>query len=199
MIKKTLIIFLFLGVLVGTLTTMFLMRTEKKPELFTRSVTTIRLQETNPVEKMKLTGTVEAWKEEDLSFEVPGRIEWVIDKGTDVQGSQHAYSLANGKGALIATLAPEEYILKLKAAEANVKTTKARLDALKINVKEVISRQLEAAKADMDNAVKEFKRVQGLRSKNVISQKVYDTAETTLKKYQAKYSEVKSSIVVKKA
>jgi multidrug efflux pump subunit AcrA (membrane-fusion protein) len=142
---------------------------------------------------------VEAWKEEDLSFEVPGRIEWVVEKGNDVQGSKNAYTVTHGGGELIAALVPEEYELKLKAAEANIDTAQAKIDASRVNIKEVVSRQLDAAKADMENAEKEFKRFKFLLKKKAISQKIYDKADTTLKKNQAKYNEIKALIIVREA
>ena len=199
MLKKLILIILFIVVVVVIAAALFMQHKGKSEPTFIRSITAIRLKTVNPVEKKKLTGMVEPWKEEDLSFEVSGRIQQMIDKGSDVQGGKNAYSLSNGDGGLIATLDPLEYQLRLKAAEANVNTTRAKLNALKISIKEVISRQLEAVKADMDNAEKEFNRFKGLLQKNVISQKIFDTAETALKKYQAKYFEVKALITVKQA
>lgn len=193
------LISLFTGALAAAVASLFLARKERTAIVPPRSVTAMRIKTSNPIDTMKLTGTVEAWREENLSFEVPGRIEWCIDKGSDIQGGDNPYSLTNDDGALVATLAPEEYELRLKAAEANARAAEAQLNALNINIREVISRQLEAAKADLDNAEKDYRRLKSLFEKQVISQKACDAAETDFLKKQAKYSEIKALIIVREA
>jgi len=51
-----------------------------------RPVTVLELREMDPVEPLQLTGSVNAWKEQDLAFEVAGRIEWIVEPGTELEG-----------------------------------------------------------------------------------------------------------------
>ncbi len=199
MLKKIIISVIFIFFIILIIFGLFLVRKDKKPIEYVRSVTAIKLKEMNPVDKTKLTGVVEAWKEENLSFEVPGQIEWIIDKGIEIYGNKNAYSLTNGDGEIVAILDPEEYELRLKAANANINIIKEQINALKVTISDVFREQLDAAKAGMDNAEKEYKRLKILLDKKAVSEKVFDAAETAFKKARAGFCEINAHVKVKKA
>ncbi len=53
-----------------------------------RAVNVMVLKQTGPGRdnKLRLTGSVESWKEEEIGFEVAGRVEAFVDVGQDVEG-----------------------------------------------------------------------------------------------------------------
>ena len=199
MLKRIILSVILIFFVVIIVAALFMLRKDKKPREYIRSVTAIQLKEMDPIDKTKLTGVVEAWKEENLSFEVPGQIEWIIDKGMEIYGNKNAYSLTNGDGEIIAILDPEEYELRLKAANANINIIKEQINALKVTISDVFKEQLDAAKAGMENAEKEYKRLKILLDKQAASEKVFDAAETAFKKARAGFSEINAHVKVKKA
>ena len=191
------IIFLAIALLAFIL---FYYASPKKEHKFIRSVTAVSLKEVNPIDKIKLTGVVEAWRKENLSFELSGKIIWIKDKGMVVGGGNDAYDLAeDGTGDAIAMIDNKKYKLKVKTAEAQLKAAKAKYEAFKIEVNEVLKQQLEALKADYQNRGKEFKRLNKLRKDNVVSQKAYENSETNYKIAFAKYKELQALEIVKNA
>ena len=51
-----------------------------------RPVTALELREIDPVQPLQLTGSVEAWKEQDVAFEVSGRVELIEEPGKQLEG-----------------------------------------------------------------------------------------------------------------
>ncbi|MCR9199222.1 MAG: efflux RND transporter periplasmic adaptor subunit [Planctomycetaceae bacterium] len=63
-----------------------------------RPVTTIPLQDSSDGRVNKVTGSVGAWKQEDLAFEVSGRLETVIERGRNIDGRQRFIKLDSDEG-----------------------------------------------------------------------------------------------------
>ena len=75
--------------------------TEKRP----RPVTVFALRRTEPAALVQYTGSVSSWKTEEVGFEVSGRVEYIIEPGSDVDGPQLNESgdrFLNQTGELIA-------------------------------------------------------------------------------------------------
>ncbi len=159
-----------------------------------RPVTVVAIKETNPELKLMLTGVVKSWKEEDFSFEVPGRIQWVIEKGTEVEGKSD-----KSEGTVIARIDPTRYQLKLKSLNAKIESAKAQAEALRVSIVEVMSRQLEAISANLDNARQQFNRQKILLKRNAVSRQNYDNAETKYKVAVAQKAETMATVTTKKA
>lgn len=51
-----------------------------------RPVTVLRLAESEPGRMNSVTGLVGSWKTEQLGFEVSGRVQFVIEPETDIDG-----------------------------------------------------------------------------------------------------------------
>ncbi len=170
-------------------------RTSVETKIF-RPITTLRLKEINPNRELMLTGVVKCWKEEDISFEVSGRVEWVIEKGSEVGGPGLDY---DEPGTVVARLDPVRYQLKLKSIKAQIVAAEASAEALKVSIKEVMSRQLEAAQADLVNTESRYKRLKTLLERKAASQQDFDDAEANYKVAQAKKAETKAGILSKKA
>lgn len=159
-----------------------------------RPVTVIKLKKINPELKFMLTGVVKSWKEEHFSFEVPGRIKWVIEKGMEVGNGDD-----NNKETVLARINPIRYQLKLKSLKAKIESAEAQAEALRVSIKEVMSRQLEALNANLGNAKQTFQRQKRLLERNAISQQAYDNTETAYRVALAKRAEAIAIVITKRA
>jgi len=159
-----------------------------------RPVTAIKLKEVNPELKLMLTGVVKSWKEEDFSFEIPGRVIWVIDKGTEVGTDQQ-----NKEGTVIARIDPLRYQLRLKSLKAKTESAEAQAEALKVSIKKVMSRQLEAINANLENSKLQFQRQKKLLERNAVSRQNYDNASTRYRVAIAQQAEAIATVITKKA
>lgn len=83
-----------------------------------RPVTVLELRELNPVKPLQLTGSVESWKDQDISFEVDGRLEWIVEMSTNLAGHWEEDMVVYVQGDVIARIDEEHYRIKLKAAVA---------------------------------------------------------------------------------
>ena len=159
-----------------------------------RPVTVVELKEVNPELKLMLTGVVKSWKEEYFSFEVPGRIKWVIEKGMEVGNG-----LAKNGKTVIARIDPIRYQLKLKSLKAKIESAEAQAEALKVSITKVMARQLEAINANLANTKLQFKRQKILLKRNAVSRQAYDNVETKYKVAIAQQAEAMAIVVTKKA
>jgi RND family efflux transporter MFP subunit len=90
-----------------------------------RPVNVIELRELNPVKPLQLTGSVKSWKDEDISFEVDGRLEWIVEMGTNLEGRWEEAGKVHVTGDTLARLDKRSYQIRLKRANAE----KARANA----------------------------------------------------------------------
>ena len=56
------------------------------PEPGPRPVSVLELRAIDPVTPLRLTGVVESWREEDVAFEVGGRVSYVVEAGLLLDG-----------------------------------------------------------------------------------------------------------------
>ena len=54
---------------------------KKAPPALPRPVNVVRLEKIDPSAALRLTGTVESWKEENIGLRWGGRVTYVIDQG----------------------------------------------------------------------------------------------------------------------
>ena len=83
-----------------------------------RPVTVLELRELNPVKPLQLTGSVMSWKEQDISFEVNGRLEWIVEMGTNLEGRWEEDSKVHITGDVLARVDERSYRIRLKATNA---------------------------------------------------------------------------------
>ena len=81
-----------------------------------RPVTVLELRELNPVKPLQLTGSVMSWKEQDISFEVSGRVEWIVEMGTNLEGRWEEDGKVHIPGDVMASIDKRHYKIRLKAA-----------------------------------------------------------------------------------
>lgn len=90
-----------------------------------RPVTVLELREINPVKSLQLTGSVESWKDEDISFEIDGQVEWIVEMGTNLEGHWEENNVIQVQGDTLARLDTRIYEIKLKRAKAEMERAQA--------------------------------------------------------------------------
>ncbi|MCP4310310.1 MAG: HlyD family efflux transporter periplasmic adaptor subunit, partial [Bacteroidetes bacterium] len=83
-----------------------------------RPVTVLELHEINPIKPLQLTGSVESWKDQDISFEVDGRLEWIVEMGTNLEGRWEEDKVVYVQGDVLARIDEEHHKIRSKAAMA---------------------------------------------------------------------------------
>lgn len=126
-------------------------------------------------------GVVEATKNAELAFQVPGVIvEFPVKEGDKV-----------AKGDVIARLRPDEFEARLKTLQGELDQARANLRALLAGQRpEEIMRlesQVRAADARLANAQIEYNRAARLLRTNAISKSDYDLAQTAYKVAQEEH------------
>ncbi len=90
-----------------------------------RPVTALELRELNPVKPLQLTGSVMSWKEQDISFEVSGRVEWIVEMGTNLEGRWEEDGKVHIPGDVMARIDKRHNQIRLKAALAEQERAQA--------------------------------------------------------------------------
>ena len=137
-----------------------------------RPVVVVHLRETNPATPLRLTGTVEPWAEEDVAFEVPGRLTFIVEPGTFLEGRWEVDGEPMIDGDILAQLDEEPYEVAVLAAESQVSSAR-------VNSEKILPAMLEVASARFERAEKEFARNERLRrqSPGALSEKALVDAE----------------------
>jgi len=165
-----------------------------------RPVSAVRLARLDPAEKVRLTGAVTSWKQQDVGFEVSGRVEWAIEEGADVRGRTFD---ENGnqvtEGVVLARLDRTRYELQVSAAEAELASAQAEVAAARIEIEQVLPEQRKGAEAELARARKEFQRLKSLAAQNVGTPAELETAEATLKTAQAQVAQLGAGAKAKQA
>ena len=121
-----------------------------------RPVTILELQERDFAREVRLTGSVAPYRQENVGFEVNGRLLWVLDLGQEVQGPafDDDGQLVR-KGDVVAKLDDTRYRLKVSAIEARLAALEKTLQAQRIDVERVAEANLNVARAQLRVAQRE--------------------------------------------
>ena len=84
-----------------------------------RPVKVLELAVIDPVKPLQLTGSVMSWKEQDISFEVSGRVEWIVEMGTNLEGRWEEDGKVHIPGDVLARIDERHYKIRLKATLAD--------------------------------------------------------------------------------
>ena len=96
-----------------------------------RPVKVLELAVTNPVKPLQLTGSVMSWKEQDISFEVSGRVEWIVEMGTNLEGRWEEEGKVHIAGDVLARIGDRSYKIRLKSAMAENERAQAEYERIK--------------------------------------------------------------------
>ena len=184
-------------------------------------VKTIKLKPTRPQRLLRLTGSAKAWREEQLAFEVNGRVKSVVDDNAKV--GIHAEQDQDGKikivGQVIAQLDSARYQAEVASARANlasanaevkaleieiarvvpqdIKSAHAKITALEITIKQYLPNELAKMEAQLNLARSEYRRSQDLYSKNAGTEQTFEKCKNQLQAAQSAYNQVKANIITK--
>jgi RND family efflux transporter MFP subunit len=136
---------------------------------------------TRPIQRtVDFVGTLIAFEESTISSQVEGRIEKVtVDLGDTVK-----------KGDLLVKINDEEFRLDVNKALADLKQTLAKLgieDSAKGNIDLNKTALVKKARADMENAELNYKRLSKLLEDRLVPQQQVDDAQTKYQMAKATY------------
>ncbi len=150
-----------------------------------RPVTYLTLSKRTPVSQSLVAGSVDAWKRETLGFDVNGRLRFVEDRGTNVQGPiTDSTGKALESGTLIAEVESPRYKVAVSEAAADIRDLEAEVVRTRseYNRQKRIFEQGAGAQSYMDNAEAQYKaaraRLQAAQAK--LRQTKIDLSDTLL-------------------
>jgi len=151
-----------------------------------RPVRVITLERSNPSDELILTGSAESWKQESLSFEVSGKIEWVIDIDTDVVGAaDDNQGQRITEGTVLARIDDEDYRIAVREAQADLRAARAELLGITAELERVIPAERRAAEAEMERARQEYERMKQIRASGSGSEREFLILEAGFKTAEA--------------
>ena len=163
-------------------------------------VSVLTLRETVPDTSSRMPGVIGSWKTENIGFQVAGRVQYVIEPETDIEG--HVLD-ADGKvlvkGTMLARLEDERYRLNVQRAEADIRSTESQRDAMAIEIDRVIPARQKAAEVELNLAKNEHNRVSGLFKQGAGTQDQLDKSQANLDTAAAQLAQVIASKESKQA
>jgi len=100
------------------------------PEPSPRPVGAAALEISNPALALTIPGIARSWAEQDVAFEVPGRIDYVIPEGVEVRGRWQEGDRVLVEGDLLARLDRADFEAAVTAAQADLETAIIQRDQL---------------------------------------------------------------------
>lgn len=123
-----------------------------------RPVAVAKLVKSDPSQALRITGVVEAWADTDIAFEVSGRIDYIAEQGTFLEGRWVEDGQVVIEGGVLATIERSPYEAALQAAQADV-------DYARVNLQSVLPAQLAEAQANKIKQDTEYSKLQQLHEK----------------------------------
>ncbi len=117
-----------------------------------RPVSVLQLREIDPIKPLQITGSVHPWKEQDVAFEVGGRVKFIVQQGTQLEGRWEENGEVQVTGSVLASMDDDTYRAAVVAAGAEVEYAKVTLE-------KVLPAELAEAEANRVNQQAEMDRV----------------------------------------
>ncbi len=157
-----------------------------------RPVTFLQLKESDPARQTRLTGSVDSWKKEMLSFRVNGRISDVIEPGLTIEGAV-LDDEGNTKetGTLLGRLDTDRLELQREDAAARVELMEARVAQAETELTQEVPEQIKEATAERDRRKSQFERQSKLMDQNATSRSEYEEAENWAKQSEAQLAQAR--------
>ncbi|QDV61772.1 efflux RND transporter periplasmic adaptor subunit [Crateriforma conspicua] len=165
--------------------------TEKTP----LPVSVMTLTRSTPDVSFAASGTVKSWKTESIGFEIPGRVQWVLEPGQNISGHvEDADGNVIAEGTPLAKIDPARYEVAVASAEADLEVAKLQEEIAEIRLKETLPADIRSAEADSKLADDEFKRASQLRRQSAIAEAEYDAAANRVAQEKARLSSLNSTL-----
>lgn len=179
-----------------------------------RPVSVFKLTASDPSITERLTGVAGSWKTQDLSFEVAGRIQYVAEPETDIEGrilaSNPPPSTEQGTaeakpptllsaGNELARIDPTRYKLKVASAEAQIATIVQQRSASLVELEKVIPAEHSSATAELKFQEAELARIEPLVRTGAVSKSDFERVLANRDKATAGLAQVDASAAAKDA
>ena len=159
-----------------------------------RPVVVTKLVQTDPSQALRLTGVVESWAQEDIGFEVAGRVDYIVEAGTFLEGRWVEEGQVVIEGDMLATIDRAPYEAAYQAAQADV-------DYARVNLDSVLPARLAEAKANQVRQETEFAKIEQLHKNQsatevelIEARAARDAAEAQVDQAQAQLEAGKASL-----
>lgn len=170
--------------------------TQKLP----RPVSVLRLVESNPGRFDRVTGSVASWKTEQIGFEVSGRVQFVIEPETDIEGETYDEDGSPlTTGTVLAKLDESRYQLHVNSVKSQIDAMEQQKEALRIEVVDVIPAEIKSAEANLQFATSEFNRIAPLHERGAVTESERDKAQADRDSWTAKTMQLEASRTAKVA
>jgi len=120
-----------------------------------RPVSVLQLREIDPVKRLQITGVVQPWQEQDVAFEVAGRVRFIVQQGTQLKGRWEEDGNVEVVGDLLASIDDDTYQAAVVGAKADVDYAETTLD-------KVLPAELAEAEASRINQQAEMDRIMAI-------------------------------------
>lgn len=166
-----------------------------------RPVSVITLQVVDPSSEIRLTGAAGSWKTEQLAFEVSGRVQYVIEPETDIEGDLFAYEqqvnedgtpgerkrveIGSSERRDLARIDSLRYKLKVASAAAQISTLEQKRKALLLEIEKVIPAERKSAEAELRFQQAELERVSPLVESGAITKSEFERTQANRDKADA--------------
>ena len=190
-------------------------RKSEIPEPKPRPVAVATLMKSAPPSSKMVSASVASWKTEEIGFEVNGRVEWVAEPNTDIEGRiverttekvqvlgyQVDTQMENLiiEGTPIAKLEDERYRLQVESAKAEILRTQESINAATIELEKSLPSQLRAAEAEKQLAETERDRSRRLFDQNAGSRSDVDRDEANYQTAISKIEQLEANVKAKEA
>lgn len=175
---------------------------EEAREKLPRPVTTFALRDFDPRVASTIAGSVSSWKTEPLGFEVSGRVQFVIEPETNVDGQilfSESGQERNTTGTPLARIDTFRYDLNVESVQAQIKVTQKQIDAVRKEIEGVIPAQQRAAKASQAYRKSVYERSLSLYNQRQIQREELERDQATFEESQARVGQLESSLEAKVA
>ncbi|MHC4670091.1 MAG: efflux RND transporter periplasmic adaptor subunit, partial [Planctomycetota bacterium] len=169
------------------------------PRVAPRPVTVFLLEETDPVQPLLLTGSVESWKQQDVAFEVEGVVRFVVEPGTNLEGRWIEDDEVQVEGDVLARMDTQAYEIARATAAAAVVVAKEKLHTAKVQLAKVLPANLKAAEASLLRAEEEYKREVQLFGREAVSKVDVIRKRADRDKHEANVEEAKAQMDAQRA
>jgi len=164
-----------------------------------RPVTVVELKEMDPVKPLLLTGSVESWKETDVSVEIAGRIEYIAESGTHLEGRWVEDGKVLAEGGVLARLNTNEYEISREQAAAAVDVAREQAATATVHLEKVLPASRDKAKANRDRAEAEYVRYRQAGEQRAVSEIDVIKAKADSDAMEANFAESLAAIDAKKS
>ncbi len=157
-----------------------------------RPVTVTALEDTAPARTARRTASVQAWKQEQIGFDVGGRVAWTIEEGSEVEPEiRDEQGQIIQAGTIVARLDEARYRLGVNQAGAKLRSIDAKLEAARIDLEQVLPRKLDEARAEVDHAMRQRERFAALLEDEATTQARFDEVDAQARAAEARLEQLR--------